>query len=173
MTLLIALVILSFSTIHLLEYLSYYARIAGRLAGKPVTGYAVQNATTTITRFFYLALMPLLGFLIDKQIPVVTYQMMGLGALAGATVLSLLAFFIRFHWITLLANFIQRRSGKPKLRTADVRKQLETPSRFLARASSYWRRQCSSAMRLACSCRTTLPWCFTTTAAPFRNSPAS
>jgi len=130
MTLLILLVILSFSIIHLLEYLSYYARIAGRLAGRPVTGYAVQNATTTITRFFYLALMPLLGFLIDKQIPVSTYQKMGLCALLGATLLSLLAFCIRFHWITLLGNFIQRRSGKPKLRTADVRAQLEIHSVF-------------------------------------------
>ena len=56
------LVVLSFSAIHLLEFLSYYARVAGSISGKAVTGYAIQNATTTITRFFYLALMPMLGF---------------------------------------------------------------------------------------------------------------
>ena len=124
MPLLAWLVIASYSIIHLLEYLSYYARGAGRLAGRPVTGYAIQNATITVTRFFYLALMPLLGFLIDKQIPTRQYISMGLGALLGATLLSLLGWSLRERWIALLANFVRQRAGQPALGLAEVRAQL-------------------------------------------------
>ncbi|OZI72179.1 lipid II flippase family protein [Bordetella genomosp. 12] len=118
------LVIASYSIIHLLEYLSYYARVAGRLAGKPVTGYAIQNATTTVTRFFYLALMPLLGFLIDKQIPTWQYIEMGLGALAGAALLSLLGWSLRYRWIAMLTNLVRQRAGQPALSLAEVRAEL-------------------------------------------------
>ena len=54
MTLLPLLVIASYSIIHLLEYLSYYARrrAHGRQARHRLCH---QNATTTVTRFFYLA----------------------------------------------------------------------------------------------------------------------
>jgi len=110
MTLLPLLVIASYSIIHLLEYLSYYARVAGRMAGKPVTGYAIQNATTTVTRFFYLALMPLLGFLVDKQVPTSLYLQMGLAAMFGAALLSLLGYWLRYSWIALLTNAVRKRA---------------------------------------------------------------
>src|SRR3546814_15708939 len=99
MTLLMLLVVASFSAIHLLEFLSYYARVAGSLAGKAVTGYAIQNATTTVTRFFYLALMPMLGFLIDRSLPREHYLYMGLGAQLGATASSLLAYSTLPRWL--------------------------------------------------------------------------
>lgn len=110
MTLLPLLVIASYSIIHLLEYLSYYAR-RGRMAGKPVTGYAIQNATTTVTRFFYLALMPLLGFLVDKQVPTSLYLQMGLAAMFGAALLSLLGYWLRYSWIALLTNAVRKRAA--------------------------------------------------------------
>ena len=125
MTLLMLLVVASFSAIHLLEFLSSYARVAGSLAGKAVTGYAIQNATTTVTRFFYLALMPMLGFLIDRSLPRQHYLYMGLGALFGATALSLLAYSLRRRWIVLLANFITRNEGRPRLTLADLRGELD------------------------------------------------
>jgi len=125
MNLLMLLVVASFSIIHLLEFLSYYARVAGSLAGRPVTGYAIQNATTTVTRFFYLALMPMLGFLIDRSLPREHYLYMGLAALCGATVLSLLAYSLRRHWIVRLANFITRNEGRPRMTLADLRGELD------------------------------------------------
>lgn len=128
MTILPFLVIASYGLIHLLEYLSYYARVAGRVAGKPVTGYAIQNATTTITRFFYLSLMPLLGFMVDKQVPTTLYMKMGLGALICAALLSLAARAMRYRWIHLLANFILRRSEQPPLALSEVRQILDVPT---------------------------------------------
>lgn len=125
MTLLMLLVVASFSAIHLLEFLSYYARVAGSLAGKPVTGYAIQNATTTVTRFFYLALMPMLGFLIDRSLPRAHYLYMGLAALFGAAVLSLLAFGLRRYWIALLTNFITRHEDRPRVTPAELRGELD------------------------------------------------
>jgi len=106
MTLVLVIVAASFSAIHLLEYLSYYARVAGHLAGKPVTGYAIQNATNTITRFFYLVLMPLLGFLVDRGIDAPRYIALGLIALAGAACASLLVYFLRFRCIELLYRIV-------------------------------------------------------------------
>lgn len=128
MKLLMLLVVASFSIIHLLEFLSYYARVAGSLAGKPVTGYAIQNATTTVTRFFYLALMPMLGFLIDRSLPREHYLYMGLAALGGATMLSLLAYALRRHWIVRLANFITRNEGQPLITLGELRTKLDAPT---------------------------------------------
>ena len=125
MTVLMLLVVASFSAIHLLEFLSYYARVAGSLAGKAVTGYAIQNATTTVTRFFYLALMPMLGYLIDRSLPREHYLMMGLASLFGATVLSLLAYSLRRHWIALLTNFIARHENHPRVTVAKLRGELD------------------------------------------------
>lgn len=118
------LVVLSFSAIHLLEFLSYYARVAGSISGKAVTGYAIQNATTTITRFFYLALMPMLGFLIDRNVPRGHYAIMGLAAMGGAALLSLCAYQARYFWIAALVNFINRGSVRPKVRAAALRANL-------------------------------------------------
>ena len=128
------LVVLSFSAIHLLEFLSYYARVAGSISGKAVTGYAIQNATTTITRFFYLALMPMLGFLIDRNIPRGHYAVMGLAAMGGAAVLSLCAYQARYFWIAALVNFINRGSGRPQVRGATLRAELR-PDRPAPRRS--------------------------------------
>ncbi|MFY3137533.1 lipid II flippase family protein [Achromobacter xylosoxidans] len=133
MTFLPYLVIASYASIHLLEYLSYYARVAGRVAGKPVTGYAIQNATTTVTRFFYLALMPLLGFMVDRQVPISLYIKMGLGALICAALLSLAARAMRHVWIRMLANFVLRRAGQPTMSAAEIRAQLEAPTRLQLR----------------------------------------
>src|SRR3546814_15611417 len=115
------LVVASFSAIHLLEFLSYYARVAGSLAGKAVTGYAIQNATTTVTRFFYLALMPMLGFLNDRSLPREHYLYMGLGALFGATALSLLEYSLRRRRIGRLTNLIPRNARRPRMTLADCR----------------------------------------------------
>lgn len=133
MTFLPYLVIASYGIIHLLEYLSYYSRVAGRVAGKPVTGYAIQNATTTVTRFFYLALLPLLGFMVDRQVPVSQYIKMCLGALICASLLSLAARSMRYAWIRLLANFVLRRAGQPRLSAAQIREQLDVPSHLKLR----------------------------------------
>jgi len=112
----LVIVAVSFSVIHLLEYLSYYARVAGHLAGKPVTGYAIQNATNTITRFFYLVLMPLLGFLVDHGIETTHYIALGLIALAGAACASLLVYLLRFRCIELLYRFVAGRDQRPQAR---------------------------------------------------------
>src|SRR3546814_5205130 len=69
--------------------------------------------------------MPMLGFLIDRSLPRQHYLYMGLGALFGATALSLLAYSLRRRWIVRLANFITRNEGRPRMTLADLRGELE------------------------------------------------
>lgn len=169
MTLLPLLVIASYSIIHLLEYLSYYARVAGRMAGKPVTGYAIQNATTTVTRFFYLALMPLLGFLVDKQVPTSLYLQMGLAAMFGAALLSLLGYWLRYSWIALLTNAVRKRAGQPPLRVEEIRPPWRHRPACRKNASPCWPQSFSFAIAWAYYFHTFSRWCFTSIEVRFRN----
>src|SRR3546814_8862834 len=69
--------------------------------------------------------MPMLGFLIDRSLPRQHYLYMGLGALFGATALSLLAYSLRRRWIVRLTNFITRNEGRPRMTLADLRDELD------------------------------------------------
>lgn len=139
------------------------------MAGKPVTGYAIQNATTTVTRFFYLALMPLLGFLVDKQVPTSLYLQMGLAAMFGAALLSLLGYWLRYSWIALLTNAVRKRAGQPPLRVEEIRTALEAPASLPKNASPCWPQSFSFAIAWAYYFHTFSRWCFTSIEVRFRN----
>jgi Alternate to MurJ len=62
--------------IHAIEAASLYARVVGAAMGTAVTGYAVQIGLQVFTRFFMLAVMPLLGILVDYGIDSVEYLVM-------------------------------------------------------------------------------------------------
>lgn len=57
-----------FGIIHLVEYASYLSRIAGIKYNLKVLSYSVQQMFFVGTRFFFLALMPLIGYQIDSGI---------------------------------------------------------------------------------------------------------
>ena len=62
------LISLCFCIIHFLEYSSFLSRISGILTGSKVTSYTVQQTTFVLTRFFFVAMMPLIGFVVDSNI---------------------------------------------------------------------------------------------------------
>lgn len=89
----ILFIVLLYSIVSSLEYISFYSRIAGKLNSKPMTGYAYQNIILTVSRFAFFFLMPALGYVVDKKIPNGQYLMMVLGAMILASI---------FSWISLL-----------------------------------------------------------------------
>lgn len=101
-----AAVVACFAFIHLLEYLGYYARIAGHLARRRATGYAIQNAINTLTRFFYLLMMPVLGFIVDRGMELGSYLRMGLAALGAAACACLIVHGLRYRCIGWLLRFV-------------------------------------------------------------------
>ena len=59
------IIIICFASIQLIEISSFLARYSGIHQGKKTLAYALQNAVFMLTRFFTMALLPLLGLLID------------------------------------------------------------------------------------------------------------
>lgn len=80
-----------FGTIHFIEYSSFFSRIAGIKTNKRLSGYSIQQAAFVFTRFFFIALMPAIGFIIDKGTAKANYLLMVHAALLTATAACLLS----------------------------------------------------------------------------------
>lgn len=65
-----------FALIHFLEFSSYYCRVAGLETGAKVLSYSYQQMFFVGTRFFFIALMPLIGFVIDSKVSIDSYILM-------------------------------------------------------------------------------------------------
>ncbi|HHQ2324141.1 DUF2837 family protein [Providencia rettgeri] len=50
-----------------IEFISQYSRVAGYFIQKNAIAYSIQNTTFTLTRFFSVLLMPLIGLMVDKN----------------------------------------------------------------------------------------------------------
>lgn len=62
-------VVLCYGVIQFLELGALLGRIAGLQSDSVVMGYSIQQTVYMVTRFFVIALLPLLGFVIDMGIP--------------------------------------------------------------------------------------------------------
>lgn len=67
------IVVFSYTMIHLLEMIGFYSRFAGVESDKVALGYAIQNTTYTLTRLFYVMLLPLLGYIVDNDVELVEF----------------------------------------------------------------------------------------------------
>ena len=103
---LIFAVIVFFGCIQLIEVLSYIARISGVRENKRSLAYSLQNAIFMLTRFFTMALLPLLGYLIDIGIDKNIYLAMVCGALLFATILTFLAYNFRNIIVLIFSKVI-------------------------------------------------------------------
>lgn len=83
------IVILCFGFIQAIEISSFFARYSGIYLGKKTLAYTLQNAVFMLTRFFTMALLPLLGLLIDLKIHANKYLYMVISAFALASIFSL------------------------------------------------------------------------------------
>lgn len=113
-SLLFLAVIFCFSCIHVIEVLSFMARIAGVSENKKSLAYSLQNAIFMLTRFFMMALLPVLGLLIDKGINKSSYLIMVLCSLIGASAFSYIVFMFRAQVVSafslIINNIIKGRS---------------------------------------------------------------
>lgn len=90
--LLISIIIISYGIIHFLEFSSFLSRISGILVNSKVTGYTVQQANFVMTRFFFVAMMPLIGLVVDLKIEKKDYLLMVISSLFSATLAYLFVF---------------------------------------------------------------------------------
>ena len=81
----------------------YNSRLAGVCVGRVALGYSLQNTTQMFTRFSYMALLPMLGYLTDLKISPEVFQVMVHIALFMSFVMSVFVYckqdsFFRFYY---------------------------------------------------------------------------
>ncbi len=94
-----------FALIHFLEFSSYYCRIAGLQTGAKVLSYSYQQMFFVGTRFFFIALMPLIGFVVDSKVSVDSYILM----LHFSMLLSGLAYIISYLLKDKIISIVKNR----------------------------------------------------------------
>lgn len=104
--LLACVVVLCFSIIHAIEVTSFLSRLTGVILGKKSLAYSLQNAVFMLTRFFIMALMPILGLIVDIGVNKDSYLIMVFCALLGASLLSILVLLLRGKIIAAFEHII-------------------------------------------------------------------
>lgn len=111
---LIVLVIFLFSCIHFIEFLSFYSRIAGIRTDNRLISYSLQQTAFVGTRFFFIFLMPILGFIVDSRIDKNTYLIMVIFSLVFSIVSYLIAYILRekivYFFISVIEEYSQNTS---------------------------------------------------------------
>lgn len=97
------IIILCFASIQFIEISSFFARYSGIYIGKKTLAYALQNAVFMLTRFFTMALLPLLGLLIDIGVDKTQYLYMVSGAFIFSGILGIVVVCFRSY---IVAGFI-------------------------------------------------------------------
>lgn len=106
---LIFIIPILYAVIHMLEFMSYFSRIAGLITGYKLVSYSVQQMFFVITRFFFTALMPIMGFLVDNKIENHVFLKMIHGSLFIASILYVVVFLCRKYIIFFVIKIMQRR----------------------------------------------------------------
>ena len=104
---LLIVVVFLFSIIHFFEFLSFYSRIAGIRTDNRLISYSLQQTTFVGTRFFFIFLMPILGFIVDSKVSKNTYLIMVIFSLIFASISYLFAYCIRDKIIFFFNNVIE------------------------------------------------------------------
>lgn len=98
-----------FATIHCIEFSSYFSRIAGLKTGAKVLSYSYQQMFFVGTRFFFIALMPLIGFVIDRKLSLATYKDMLHISMILAGLSYILAFLFRNKIVNLITFLLNKK----------------------------------------------------------------
>lgn len=103
---LVILIVFLFSSIHFLEFSSFYSRIAGIRSKKKLLSYSIQQTTFVGTRFFFIFLMPLLGYIVDRKVDEELYIYMIFLALAFASLGYIFSYLFKETIVTFFENVI-------------------------------------------------------------------
>ena len=107
------IVIICFASIQFIEVSSFFARYSGIYIGKKTLAYALQNAVFMLTRFFTMALLPLLGLLIDFGVDRTEYLYMVSGAFICSGILGLVVVYFRSYIVSGFISVLESvSSGK-------------------------------------------------------------
>lgn len=93
-----------------IEFISQYSRVAGYFIDKNAIAYSLQNTTFTLTRFFSVLLMPLIGFMVDKDYKPSLFLLCVIISFYFVFFLGLLVFFCRekicFFYISFIEKYV-------------------------------------------------------------------
>lgn len=110
------IVIICFASIQFIEVSSFFARYSGIYIGKKTLAYALQNAVFMLTRFFTMALLPLLGLLIDVGVNKTAYLHMVITSFLCSGILGIAVIYFRASIISGFISVLERVSlGKSLL----------------------------------------------------------
>lgn len=104
----VLMVVFCYGGIHLLEFLSFLSRVAGVITGAKLTSYTLQQTTFVATRFLFVAMMPLIGFIVDKRLGNEEYLLMVHAALLCASFLYLIVIVFSAHIVRYFCGVIYR-----------------------------------------------------------------
>ena len=149
MNTLIIIVILCFSCIQAIEVLSYLSRLSGVLIDKKSMAYTLQNAVFMITRFFTLALMPILGLLVDMGIDKKYFLILCIGSFLVSSIICSFIIYFKNRSISAFITIIELVVGGrqllpsllrfPKLFTKKNSHSVNTPSAtYLFHSNIFW-----------------------------------
>ncbi len=91
-----------------IEFISQYSRVAGYFIDKNAIAYSLQNTTFTLTRFFSVLLMPLIGFMVDKNYQPSTFLLCVIISFYFVFILGSLVFFLRRKICYFYIGFIEK-----------------------------------------------------------------
>ena len=73
MNIFILIVVLCFVLMHLIDMLSFGSRVAGRVTNRAALGTTLQLTIMTLSKFFLVPFLPLLGYLVESGINIDNY----------------------------------------------------------------------------------------------------
>lgn len=92
-----------YGLITLVELISSYSRVSGYFLRKNAIAYSFQNATFSVTRLFYILMMPAVGYLVDLEIQAHRYMIMMYAAFFMSGVFST---FVFFHGARIIGFYV-------------------------------------------------------------------
>ena len=96
-----------YGCIQFLELSAVLARIAGIRKERVMLGYSIQQSVYMGTRFFLVAILPLLGLMVDRGITHYQFEMVAHASLFLATILGFVAFFLAPKMVAYYGSVIE------------------------------------------------------------------
>ncbi|WP_335923203.1 hypothetical protein [Shewanella chilikensis] len=104
-----------YSLMLTVEFIASFSRVAGYVLQKNAISYTLQNSVMATTRFFSMALLPSIGFLIDHGISKSLYLVIVLSSFLITSFGAFVVFLFRFRIITFFYNLILNYSSSGRL----------------------------------------------------------
>ena len=106
------IVIVCFLLMHFIDMASFGSRIAGRVIKRAALGTTLQLSIMTLSKFFLVPFLPLLGFLVESGINIENYVLLVIVAYATTFLVSIIILFnlnsFQYFFQKLFSNYDNR-----------------------------------------------------------------